>query len=209
MWSRDYVTVRPCPIYRPMQRRVCCCAGRRGRSTAAGAQLHSVRSKCGQCHVYSRRRRLNKDLFSASDLGLGRYDVVDNECVSSHECFDAHGPDIHSRTTIVSHRRLTLKCHKAELCRNDSTDRTRFLSQRLSSSYAALSISVRLCVPHDGRDAGVARSCGSRNLYMLVSGSSQWRNYNFWPPGKHSLRSRPIITVLIHNSGHFGPGSGH
>jgi len=149
---------------------------------AAGAQLHSVRSKCGQCHVYSRRRRLNKDLFSASDLGLGRYDVVDNECVSSHECFDAHGPDIHSRTTIVSHRRLTLKCHKAELCRNDSTDRTRFLSQRLSSSYAALSISVRLCVPHDGRDAGVARSCGSRNLYMVVSGSSQWRNYNFWGP---------------------------
>jgi len=87
---------------------------------AAGAQLHSVRSKCGQCHVYSRRRRLDKDLFSASDLVLGRYDVVDNECVSSHECFDAHGPDIHSRTTIVSHRRLTLKCHKAELCRNDS-----------------------------------------------------------------------------------------
>jgi len=32
---------------------------------------------------------------------------------------------------------------------------------------------------------------------------SQWRNYNFCPPGKHSLHS--LITVLIHNSGHFGP----
>jgi len=31
----------------------------------------------------------------------------------------------------------------------------------------------------------------------------QWRNYNFCPPPcKHSLHS--IITVLIHNSGHFG-----
>ena len=31
-----------------------------------------------------------------------------------------------------------------------------------------------------------------------------WRNYNFCPPpGKHSLHS--LITVLIHNSGHFGP----
>ena len=170
MWSRDYVTVRPCPIYRPMQRGSPSC-------TAFAANAGSVTFT-----LYSRRRRLNKDLFSVSDLVLGRYDVVDNECVSSHECFDAHGPDIHSRTTIVSRRRLTLKCHKAELCRNDSTDRTRFLSQRLSSSYAALSISVRLCVPHDGRDAGVARSCGSRNLYMVVSGSSQWRNYNFWAP---------------------------
>ena len=27
----------------------------------------------------------------------------------------------------------------------------------------------------------------------------QWRNYNFWPPGKHSLHS--VITVLVHNSG--------
>jgi len=32
----------------------------------------------------------------------------------------------------------------------------------------------------------------------------QWRNYNFAPPpGKHSLHS--LITVLIHNSDHFGP----
>ena len=28
----------------------------------------------------------------------------------------------------------------------------------------------------------------------------QWRNYNFWAPWQHSL-----ITVLIHNLGHFGP----
>ena len=27
----------------------------------------------------------------------------------------------------------------------------------------------------------------------------QWRNYNFWAPGKHSLHS--LITVLVHNSG--------
>ena len=31
----------------------------------------------------------------------------------------------------------------------------------------------------------------------------QWSTYNFWAPGKHSLHS--LITVLIHNSGHFGP----
>jgi len=31
----------------------------------------------------------------------------------------------------------------------------------------------------------------------------QWRSCNFWAPGKHSLHSR--ITVLIHNSRHFGP----
>jgi len=34
--------------------------------------------------------------------------------------------------------------------------------------------------------------------------SNQWLNYNFClPPGKHSLHS--LITVLIHNSGHFRP----
>jgi len=31
----------------------------------------------------------------------------------------------------------------------------------------------------------------------------QWRNCNFWAPGKHSLRA--LVLVLIHNSGHFGP----
>ena len=51
-------------------------AGCRHRSTAAGARQHGASCftafsrKCEQCHVYSRRRRLNTDLLR-TELGLG------------------------------------------------------------------------------------------------------------------------------------------
>jgi len=35
----------------------------------------------------------------------------------------------------------------------------------------------------------------------IMSFLTQWRNYNFWPPAN----IRHGLTVLIHNSGHFGP----
>jgi len=55
------------------------------------------------------------------------------------------------------------------------------------------------------------RSCVSktlcRNLTKVPVGPTkavaQWRNCNFWAPGKHAVHS--LMTVLIHNSGHFGP----
>jgi len=46
-----------------------------------------------------------------------------------------------------------------------------------------------------------------RNLTKVPVGPTkavaQWRNCNFWAPGKHAVHS--LMTVLIHNSGHFGP----
>jgi len=61
------------PLTKILQRRAGVAAerpvGRRYRSTAVGAQQQrrrrttAVSSKCEQCHVYSRRRRLNTDLL--------------------------------------------------------------------------------------------------------------------------------------------------
>jgi len=54
------------------------------------------------------------------------------------------------------------------------------------------------------REWGEFRTSRIQSAHMTFSTvPPQWRNNNFWAPGKHSLHSR--ITVLIHNSRHFGP----
>ena len=80
------VRLSVCPIYRPLQQRAAGLllgsVGRRYRSIAARLVL---RINCGQCHVVSRRRKLNTDLFSvcicAADCRVQSHDTNTTSCI--------------------------------------------------------------------------------------------------------------------------------
>jgi len=92
MRSRVYVTVgrpsvrlSPCPSVPPFclrtpLPRVCCCGpGEQEISIdccTAGAQQQSRRSKCGQCHVVSCRRKLNTDLLPACSQHKRFFNII-------------------------------------------------------------------------------------------------------------------------------------
>jgi len=80
------VRLSVCPIYRPLQLRAAGLllgarpAGRRYRSTAAGAEQQRRRgSKREQCHVYSRRMKLNPATFASFLLRLVQCSVNTNK----------------------------------------------------------------------------------------------------------------------------------